>query len=128
MIAAEIIKEIEGRGGSIGVIEADPDGVNQHQAGAKLDNGKVRAGLVLGDFANALLAVSEVGTFGANKYSEHGWLSVDRGLERYTDAFMRHYLKRAAGEEVDPDSGLTHTAHMAWNALAILEKEITKLP
>ena len=102
-------------------MENDPTGRNPHEAGAKLDAGKLRAGLVLGDFSRALTEVCAVGTFGANKYTPHGWLSVPDAQQRYTDAMMRHWLKDQAGETVDPDSGLSHKAHFAWNALVILE-------
>lgn len=99
----------------------DPNGIDQHAPGAKLDNGKARHGLVLGAFANALTEVAKVGTFGANKYSDNGWLSVPNGLARYTDAMLRHHFAEAGGEELDDDSGLRHAAHRAWNALAVLE-------
>ncbi len=101
--------------------EKDPSGKNPHSPGAKLDAGKLRVNLVLGDFAHALEAVVEVGTFGANKYSPSGWLSVEDAEERYADAAGRHWLKMAQGEEIDPDSGLPHLAHYAWNILAGLE-------
>jgi len=104
--------------------EADPTGRGAHEPGAKLDLGKLRPGLVLGDFSNALTEVVRVGTFGAEKYSDHGWLEVPNGIERYSDAEMRHLLKRQQGELVDPDSLLLHDAHKAWNALAVLELRI----
>ena len=72
--------------------EQDPNGITQHEPGSKLDAGKNKAG-VLADFSRALLAVSEVGTFGADKYSRGGWQSVPNGVERYTDAAWRHLLK-----------------------------------
>ena len=97
--------------------ETDPNGIDQHSPGAKMDSGKVRAALVLQDFGKALIEVSRVGTFGAEKYTPHGWLSVKNGEERYLDAAMRHILK--AG--MDEDSGLDHLAHAAWNILAVLE-------
>lgn len=93
----------------------------KHAPGAKLDNGKPRHGLVLGAFSNALTEVAKVGTFGANKYSDNGWLSVPNGLARYTDAMLRHHFAEAGGEELDKESGLHHAAHRAWNALAVLE-------
>jgi len=102
----------------------DPLGYNVHQSGAKFDVGKPRLGLVLGDFALALQAVGDVGTFGANKYSAHGWLCVPNGVERYTDALYRHLMAYASGDLVDKDSGLTHLSHFAWNALAVLELTI----
>ena len=98
-----------------------PDGKDQHEPGAKLDAGKVRAGLVLGGFSRALLEVSKVGTYGANLYTPYGWTKVENGEERYTDAMLRHFLRETAGEIKDPESSLPHAAHLAWNALARLD-------
>ena len=102
-------------------IESDPNGLASSEPGAKLDAGKNRLGLVLGDFSRALQAVGEVGTFGAEKYTDHGWVSVANGQERYTDALFRHLLVEAAGEPTDPQTNLLHAAHVAWNALARLD-------
>lgn len=99
----------------------DPFGLDQHAPGAKLDNGKLRPGLVFSAFARALEAVAEVGTFGASKYSDNGWLQVPNGADRYTDALLRHYVAEAKGEWTDSESSLPHAAHLAWNALARLE-------
>jgi hypothetical protein len=101
--------------------EVDPNGVGAHTSGAKLDAGKNRVSLVLGGFARALEEVSRVGTFGANKYTDNGWIEVPNGIERYTDALGRHLLKECQGELTDPDSNLMHAAHLAWNALARLD-------
>lgn len=98
--------------------EHDPHGKQPHEPGAKLDAGKNRLGLVLGGFSLALQEVGKVGTYGAQKYSDNGWLSVPDGEFRYMDAMFRHLL---APEERDPDTGLLHAAHAAWNALAVLE-------
>ena len=98
-----------------------PDGKDQHEPGAKLDAGKVRAGLVIGGFSRALLEVSKVGTYGANLYTPYGWTKVENGKERYTDAMLRHFLRETAGEMRDPESNLPHAAHLAWNALARLD-------
>lgn len=103
------------------MIERDPNGIGQHESGAKLDAGKIRPALVLGAFANALTEVVKVGTFGARKYTPNGWSHVDNGLERYTEAMMRHWLAEQSGEAVDDDSGMLHAAQVAWNALARLE-------
>ena len=106
--------------------EADPTGRKPSDPGAKLDQGKVRVGLVLGGFANALMEVSKVGTYGAAKYSDNGWKEVPNGIARYTDAFFRHNLKNMMGERLDPEWKLLHLAHAAWNALAVLELELQK--
>ena len=95
-------------------------------AGMKFDAGKPMAGLMATDFANALLAVSEVTTFGAKKYAPRSWSTVPAAADRYRDALYRHLLAAAAGEKTDQESGLPHAAHAAWNALALLELEIRK--
>jgi len=95
--------------------------IDLHLPGAKDDSAKWRAHLVLGAFANALKEVSRVGTFGAQKYTPYGWVTVPNAHERYLDAFLRHYLAFAAGEVNDPESGLSHLAHAAWNILAVIE-------
>lgn len=105
-------------------IEIDPNGIDQHAPGAKLDAGKPRPDLVLGGFARALMEVVQVGTCGAAKYTDNGWKEVPDAKRRYSDAQGRHVLKRQAGEHFDPDFGLLHRAHEAWNALAALEMEI----
>lgn len=88
----------------------------------KYDGGKPCAfrGLVQ-YFPRACLAVSEISTFGAQKYAWSGWEGVEDGINRYSDALVRHLLKEGSGEVVDPDSGLLHAAHTAWGALARLE-------
>lgn len=101
-----------------------PEAVDPHEPGAKLDFGKVRVGLMVQDFPRALVAVSEVCTYGANKYSDSGWLHVRLGHSRYNDALFRHLLSAAAGEENDQESGMAHLAHAAWNALALLELKL----
>ena len=100
---------------------SDPLGKSQHEPGAKLDQGKNRLDLVLGEFSRALWEVGNVGTYGANKYTDRGWVSVPNGKERYGDALLRHYLLHRQGESRDPESECYHLAHLAWNALAILE-------
>lgn len=101
--------------------EADPNGINQHAPGAKLDSGKQRPALIMDAMPRAIAGVVAVGTFGANKYSDGGWLEVVDGINRYRNAQLRHEQKRAIGELVDPDSGLPHDFHIAWNILAQVE-------
>lgn len=98
--------------------------------GAKFDTEKPRMDLVFGDFADALLSVGEVGTYGANKYDDSNWIKVDGLEERYLSAMLRHYLAYKSGEIYDRESELPHLSHMAWNALAVLQNWIMqpKLP
>ena len=111
---------------TFGQLEADPNGKSPNEAGSKLDAGKNRLGLVLCGFARALQEVGRVGTYGANKYTDNGWMSVPDGERRYTDAMLRHLMREATGEDNDPDTGLRHAAHAAWNALARLDLAIRK--
>jgi hypothetical protein len=101
--------------------EKDPTGREPGEPGAKLDHGKTRLGLVIHGFPRAILAVGDVGTYGAQKYSDNGWLSVPDGEARYTDAMYRHLMAEAQGEQIDPSTNLYHAAQVAWNALARLE-------
>ncbi len=99
--------------------DKDPNGISQHDPGAKLDEGKLLAGIIQ-QWPRALIAVLEVATFGSKKYSRGGWQYVENGPERYTDAMVRHLLKEPL-EAVDQDSGMPHEWHTAWNSLSRLE-------
>jgi len=105
--------------------------IEVEEIGNKNDENKLLAGLVIQDFGLALLQVSEVGTYGADKYAPKNWLLVKEGERRYFNALMRHLLLSET-EESDPDTGLSHLAHVAWNILAVVElkergkKEVVK--
>jgi hypothetical protein len=104
--------------------EADPNGVDAHTPGAKLDAGKTRVWLCIAGFARAIDEVAKVTTVGAAKYTPNGWASVPNGEERYMDAFGRHALSFGTGERVDAQTGCLHRAQMIWNLLAALELEL----
>lgn len=72
-------------------------------------------------FPRAMEAVATQSAFGANKYSWGNWRNVDNGIDRYTNAMVRHLLAEAASQVYDDDSGLPHAYATAWNALARLE-------
>ena len=72
-------------------------------------------------FPRAIESVAAVSLFGATKYAWKGWENVDDGYNRYSDAMVRHLAYEGKGEVLDPDSGLLHASHAAWNALARLE-------
>ena len=74
----------------------------------------------------ALVEVSKVLAHGAEKYEAHNWRQVD-DRERYTGACLRHLLAHMSGEDVDPDSGLPHLAHLACNALFLVEASVLGL-
>lgn len=105
--------------------ESDPSGRAAHHPGAKLDAGKTLAGVLL-DFGNALERVARVGTFGAEKYTRGGWQSVPEGEQRYEDALMRHLLELRNLDGTDPQTGMPHLWHVAWNVLAVIELQERK--
>ncbi len=65
-------------------------------------------------------AVAEVFAFGASKYAQHNWR---QGIlwSRILDSAYRHLTDFIDGYDLDPESGLNHLAHAAWNCFAILE-------
>lgn len=104
--------------------ESDPNGLDAHAPGAKLDAGKSRVWLCLAGFSRAVGKVADVTTAGARKYTPNGWADVQDGSERYMDAFGRHLLALGKGEVVDQDTGAMHKAQMIWNLLASLELDL----
>lgn len=92
-------------------------------AGMKFDGGKPRMDLLLDGCPNALLRVSEVLTFGAEKYAAHNWKTVPDGPARYKAALLRHVTAHAMGEVNDRESGLPHLSHAACCLLFMLELE-----
>jgi hypothetical protein len=104
--------------------EKDPNGIDPHTSGAKLDDSKPLPWLCIAGFANALDAVADVTTKGAIKYTPNGWKDVANGEQRYMEAFARHMLALAKGELRDKDTGCLHKAQMIWNLAASLELEI----
>lgn len=91
------------------------------EAGVKLDNGKERVfSLLLNYFPRALRGVCTVSEFGARKYIEGGWKTVEEGRKRYSDALARHLIDECISP-YDSDSNLHHDLHIAWNALARVE-------
>lgn len=96
--------------------EKDPNGINQHDAGAKLDEGKLRYSLIP---PGPLRWLAALYTKGAAKYSAQGWKSVKNGEERYLDALIRHLEAHRSNEWLDPDTQVPHIIGVAWNAFAI---------
>jgi hypothetical protein len=77
----------------------------------KHDAGKLRLDLIPPE---AILALGEVLTYGAEKYGANTWQSV--APERYEAALLRHLMAHKVGAERDVESGITHLAHALCNA------------
>ena len=89
--------------------------------GIKFDSGKLRPGLFP---VECFEEISKVLTYGANKYAPDNWKKVSP--DRYIDALWRHYIAWQTGEMNDSESGLSHAAHFATNAVFLLFFELEK--
>lgn len=103
-------------------MELDPNGKSNNELGCKLDLGKPKVikGF-LSYFPRAIISVSNISEFGAEKYAWNSWKSVNDGVERYQEAGARHLLESFISGPEDKDSELLHLSHQAWNAMASLE-------
>lgn len=89
--------------------------------GRKDDKEKPRMELIS---AIATLKKAQVYTFGANKYGENNWRA---GLKwtRVLGALKRHITAFEQGEDLDPETSLSHMAHAACCVDFLLEYEDT---
>jgi hypothetical protein len=88
----------------------------------KFDSDKLPLHLLSTEAMNQTAAVL---AFGAEKYAEHNWR---KGFvwSRPLSAAMRHITAFNAGEDKDPESGLSHLAHAACCIMFLLEFEKTR--
>ena len=70
----------------------------------------------------ALDETVKVLTYGARKYDRHNWQHVDD--IRYQAALMRHFSLYMQGEANDPETNISHLAHMACSVLFLLQKQL----
>ena len=91
-------------------------------AGTKADVGKLRTDLLPVD---SLWAIVEVLTDGAEKYNDRNW---EKGIDfgRVYAALFRHLMKWWNSQDIDPDSGALHLAHVATNALFLLHYALNR--
>jgi hypothetical protein len=84
--------------------------------GMRFNTGKLRYDLLPPEGLEELVKVY---TMGAEKYAPRNW---EKGIS-VTGCFasiMRHSFAWLRGETRDPESGLHHMGHVAWNAIAIV--------
>ena len=66
-----------------------------------------------------LLELGKVYTFGETKYARDNWLKGNDWHE-FQGSLLRHSLAWWAGEDIDPESGIYHLAHLIWCGVALL--------
>ena len=86
---------------------------------SKTGDGKPRWSLLPYEALEEVLKVMEHGN---TKYPVDSWKAKtgDYGT-RYKNAAQRHLVAMMKGEEIDPESGLPHAAHLACNALFLTQ-------
>jgi hypothetical protein len=69
--------------------------------------------------SEALDEIARVYAFGAEKYAAHNWR---KGYEwnKSFSAMMRHLWAFWRGEDLDPESGLSHLGHAGFHVLGLL--------
>jgi len=92
-------------------------------SGKRFNKGKSRISLIP---FSALRAIGDVYAYGEHKYDANNWL---KGLKwsGMADCMLRHYERFSMGEKYDEESGLLHSAHMAWNAIGLLTYELLNI-
>ena len=70
----------------------------------------------------ALRSIAHVLGHGAAKYGAHNWRS-DGGMHytRLIASAYRHLVAIHEGEDIDPESNMPHAAHLACNAIMLLD-------
>lgn len=69
----------------------------------------------------AIEEINKVLDFGAKKYAAHNW-RTGSGFKytRVLSSLLRHTFAWARGEDLDPESGLSHLAHMGCNVVFLI--------
>jgi hypothetical protein len=63
--------------------------------------------------AHALIETAWVHGLGAAKYGRYNWRNNEVNASTYVSAIMRHLMAWQTGEDIDPESGRSHLAHIA---------------
>jgi hypothetical protein len=69
----------------------------------------------------AMDVMSAVLKHGADKYGEANWRTAPIAISTYTSAFFRHLNAWRDGEDLDPDSGVSHLGHVMAACAIILD-------
>lgn len=106
-----------------GNLHAEECSVSTGREGRKDDEGKTRFDLINPDF---LFALSDVLTYGANKYGARNW---EKGMKwsRVFGALMRHMWAWWKGERYDSETNLSHLAHAAACIMFLVAYEMRQM-
>jgi hypothetical protein len=71
----------------------------------------------------ARVMIAEAMRLGTAKYGRANWREDPVSSSTYVDALERHLAAWIDGEELDPESGVSHLAHVAANACIIMDAQ-----
>lgn len=91
----------------------------QH-GGLRYDAGKNRLDLIPPEW---IWELGKVLTAGANKYADRNW-ELGMRWSKVVGPIERHFNRFLRGEQLDKETGCHHSAHIAWNALALFSYDI----
>ena len=116
------VTQSEHLGIRIGTVDNAMIALNDSDAigGIKYDLGKARPSLLPVD---AILDILKVLEYGAKKYAPGNWKKVEP-KSRYFDATMRHLYAWQTGEDVDPETDLSHLSHAACCLLFLISSKL----
>ena len=101
--------------------------VPMKEAGRKFDSSKPRWCLLDPDYVEGTVVVL---TQGSQKYSDNNWMKVEKFMDTYYSALMRHIQAIRKHEYLDKETGELHTSHascclmfMDWKIRRIIKGE-----
>jgi hypothetical protein len=71
--------------------------------------------------APAMEEIAHVLKLGAKKYGEYNWRKTGVVTNTYVHAILRHLNAWRDGEDLDPESGRSHIAHIAAGCCILLD-------
>jgi len=89
----------------------------KNEPGTKFDYGKPPMDLLS---TEALTQIAKVLDFGRQKYNSHNWRK-GMSWSRLVGAGLRHLTAFNNGEDLDPETGLSHLAHLGCCTMFLLE-------
>lgn len=73
--------------------------------------------------AHALIETAWVHGLGAAKYGRYNWRTNQVNASTYVSAIMRHLMAWHSGEDIDPESGRCHLAHIAAGCNILMDAQ-----
>lgn len=89
------------------------------EVAVKHDGEKIRLDLLP---VEPLEEIGKVLTYGATKYQDYNWAKGFK-WSRLSAAILRHFFAWMRGEDKDPETGLSHLAHVGCGVLFLLWHE-----